>query len=170
MRRSKKGVGSPEHGVMGGCELSDGFWESNSHHLQELQELLRTQCCGFDCTDSQITLELEHLLVSRLRVPAPNWFWFGNKIASSQWLGRETEAELLEFLDKGQRNRRRRSHHKKCVGQTKQRKCKRVRWQKCRCKRKVALKGLSNRAQGSKDPREIYQVLTQEGISERRVC
>jgi hypothetical protein len=42
----------------------------------------------------------------------------GNKVASSQWLGRETEAGLLGFLGKKDRKREKRVHLERGVGET----------------------------------------------------
>jgi hypothetical protein len=31
-----------------------------------------------------------------MRVPAPSWLWLVNKVAGSQWLGKETESTIEE--------------------------------------------------------------------------
>jgi hypothetical protein len=38
--RAQKGIESPRTGLMGGCELSCGYWELNLGALQEQQVLL----------------------------------------------------------------------------------------------------------------------------------
>ncbi|XP_041911063.1 cystatin-like 1 [Arvicola amphibius] len=95
LQRPEEGIGSPETGVAGGCELPCGFWEPNFGRLQEQQlstgveylvtvKIGRTKCKKSEASNASCPLQSSKLKKSLIctsliyTVPWVNYYQLWN--------------------------------------------------------------------------------------------